>query len=74
MAGFDWRKRLNEGVVIPAHPLALTSARKLDERYHGPAWAAWVSTAAGKKERRGGQEQEQDCCFHTATSSLPTGG
>jgi dihydrodipicolinate synthase/N-acetylneuraminate lyase len=26
------RRRLAEGLVIPAHPLALTSARKLDER------------------------------------------
>jgi dihydrodipicolinate synthase/N-acetylneuraminate lyase len=31
MAPFDWRARLREGVVIPAHPLALTSSRKLDE-------------------------------------------
>lgn len=31
MAPFDWRQRLREGVVIPAHPLALTAARKLDE-------------------------------------------
>jgi dihydrodipicolinate synthase/N-acetylneuraminate lyase len=27
-----WRDALREGVVIPAHPLALTSRRKLDER------------------------------------------
>jgi len=32
MAHFDWRRRLREGVVIPAHPLALRSTRKLDER------------------------------------------
>lgn len=31
MAHFDWRARLQEGLVIPAHPLALTQARKLDE-------------------------------------------
>jgi dihydrodipicolinate synthase/N-acetylneuraminate lyase len=31
MGPFDWRARLREGVVIPAHPLALTSSRKLDE-------------------------------------------
>lgn len=31
MALFDWRQRLREGVVIPAHPLALTASRKLDE-------------------------------------------
>src|SRR5258706_11840330 len=29
----DWVTRnLREGMVIPAHPLALTAARKLDER------------------------------------------
>jgi dihydrodipicolinate synthase/N-acetylneuraminate lyase len=27
-----WKEKLREGVVIPAHPLALTAARKLDER------------------------------------------
>ena len=27
-----WRERLREGAVIPAHPLALTPERKLDER------------------------------------------
>ena len=27
-----WRDHLREGVVIPAHPLALTADRKLDER------------------------------------------
>lgn len=32
MAPSDWRARLREGVVIPAHPLALTTRRKLDER------------------------------------------
>lgn len=28
----DWRARLRKGGVIPAHPLALTAERKLDER------------------------------------------
>jgi dihydrodipicolinate synthase/N-acetylneuraminate lyase len=28
----SWKEKLREGVVIPAHPLALTAARKLDER------------------------------------------
>lgn len=28
----SWEERFREGAVIPAHPLALTSARKLDER------------------------------------------
>lgn len=32
MAPFDWRARLREGLVIPAHPLALTGGRRLDER------------------------------------------
>src|SRR5260370_28517778 len=27
-----WRERLRQGAVIPAHPLALTPERKLDER------------------------------------------
>jgi dihydrodipicolinate synthase/N-acetylneuraminate lyase len=27
-----WRERLRKGIVIPAHPLALTAERKLDER------------------------------------------
>ena len=28
----NWREKLQEGVVIPAHPLALTAQRKLNER------------------------------------------
>lgn len=32
MAPFDWRARLREGLVIPAHPLALTASRRLDEQ------------------------------------------
>lgn len=32
MDGFDFRQQLNHGIAIPAHPLALTSSRKLDER------------------------------------------
>jgi dihydrodipicolinate synthase/N-acetylneuraminate lyase len=28
----NWRARLRQGVAIPAHPLALTSGRRLDER------------------------------------------
>src|SRR5215470_9217474 len=45
-----WREKLREGVVIPAHPLALTSARKLDEgrqrvltRYYRAAGAGGVA-------------------------------
>ena len=32
MAAFDWLARLRHGLAIPAHPLALTSSRRLDER------------------------------------------
>jgi dihydrodipicolinate synthase/N-acetylneuraminate lyase len=28
----SWKEKLRQGVVIPAHPLALTAARRLDER------------------------------------------
>jgi len=50
MAGSDWLARLRQGVVIPAHPLALTSARRLDEprqraltRYYADAGAGGVA-------------------------------
>jgi dihydrodipicolinate synthase/N-acetylneuraminate lyase len=50
MAVFDWRARLRAGVVIPAHPLALTANRKLDERrqraltrYHLDAGAGGIA-------------------------------
>src|ERR1044072_6447831 len=33
MDGSESRKKLNAGAVIPAHPLALTSNLKLDERH-----------------------------------------
>lgn len=32
MAVFEFRQRLREGLVIPAHPLALNASRRLDER------------------------------------------
>ena len=32
MRGGDWRVRLRAGCAIPAHPLALTAERRLDER------------------------------------------
>src|SRR5215467_14295281 len=45
-----WRDKLREGVVIPAHPLALTPARKLDEcrqrvltRYYRAAGAGGIA-------------------------------
>ncbi len=46
----NWRARLREGAAIPAHPLALTSARRLDEcrqraltRYYRAAGAGGVA-------------------------------
>ena len=47
MAGFDWRAALREGVVIPAHPLALTAARKLDERRQRALTRYYVEAGAG---------------------------
>src|SRR3954471_4465878 len=44
---FDWRKQLAEGLVIPAHPLALTSARKLDERRQRALTRYYVDAGAG---------------------------
>jgi dihydrodipicolinate synthase/N-acetylneuraminate lyase len=45
-----WREKLREGAVIPAHPLALTPARKLDEcrqrvltRYYRAAGAGGIA-------------------------------
>jgi dihydrodipicolinate synthase/N-acetylneuraminate lyase len=47
MAPFDWRRRLREGVVIPAHPLALTAARKLDERRQRGLTRYYLDAGAG---------------------------
>jgi dihydrodipicolinate synthase/N-acetylneuraminate lyase len=47
MAPFDWRHRLREGVVIPAHPLALTAARKLDERRQRGLTRYYLDAGAG---------------------------
>jgi dihydrodipicolinate synthase/N-acetylneuraminate lyase len=47
MAFFDWRRRLREGVVIPAHPLALTAARKLDERRQRGLTRYYLDAGAG---------------------------
>lgn len=43
----DWRARLREGLVIPAHPLALTSERKLDERRQRGLTDYYVRSGAG---------------------------
>ncbi len=47
MAGFDWRARLREGVVIPAHPLALTRARALDENRQSGLTRYYFDAGAG---------------------------
>jgi dihydrodipicolinate synthase/N-acetylneuraminate lyase len=47
MANFDWRARLSEGVVIPAHPLALTSARALDEKRQIGLTQYYIDAGAG---------------------------
>src|SRR5213080_4563331 len=41
------RRRLNEGLVIPAHPLALTAQRKLDERRQRALSRYYVAAGAG---------------------------
>jgi hypothetical protein len=42
-----WREKLIEGVVIPAHPLALTAARKLDERRQRALTRYYIGAGAG---------------------------
>jgi dihydrodipicolinate synthase/N-acetylneuraminate lyase len=41
------REKLAEGLVIPAHPLALTSARKLDERRQRALTRYYLAAGAG---------------------------
>jgi hypothetical protein len=43
----SWRERLREGVAIPAHPLALTAERKLDERRQRALTRYYVAAGAG---------------------------
>src|SRR5664279_6656318 len=43
----DVRARLAEGLVIPAHPLALTSDRKLDERRQRALTRYYLAAGAG---------------------------
>lgn len=42
-----WRDTLHEGVVIPAHPLALNAERKLDERRQRALTRYYVDARAG---------------------------
>ncbi len=43
----DWLDRLHEGVVIPAHPLALNAERKLDERRQRALTRYYKAAGAG---------------------------
>jgi hypothetical protein len=43
----NWRDRLQQGVVIPAHPLALTAERKLDERRQRALTRYYLDAGAG---------------------------
>lgn len=43
----SWREKLRAGVVIPAHPLALTSERKLDERRQRALTRYYLAAGAG---------------------------
>ena len=47
MANFNWKKQLDHGVVIPAHPLALTAKRKLDERRQRALSRYYIAAGAG---------------------------
>src|SRR5207248_1582645 len=42
-----WREKLLEGAVIPAHPLALTAGRKLDERRQRALTRYYLAAGAG---------------------------
>lgn len=43
----EWRTRLQQGIVIPAHPLALTAERKLDERRQRALTRYYIDAGAG---------------------------
>ncbi|MCA8996256.1 MAG: dihydrodipicolinate synthase family protein [Planctomycetaceae bacterium] len=43
----DWRQRLQQGVCLPAHPLALTAERKLDERRQRALSRYYLAAGAG---------------------------
>lgn len=44
---FDWRDAFRAGTAIPAHPLALTKARKLDERHQRALTRYYLAAGAG---------------------------
>jgi dihydrodipicolinate synthase/N-acetylneuraminate lyase len=47
MASSEWRELLARGVVIPAHPLALTASRRLDERRQRALTRYYLAAGAG---------------------------
>ncbi len=47
LAGRDWRRRLAEGLVIPAHPLALDKNRSLDEKRQRALSRYYLAAGAG---------------------------
>ncbi|MBI2679924.1 MAG: dihydrodipicolinate synthase family protein [Candidatus Solibacter usitatus] len=42
-----WREKLQRGIVIPAHPLALTAERKIDERRQRALTRYYLAAGAG---------------------------
>lgn len=47
MESSEWRHRLRHGVAIPAHPLALTARRTLDERRQRALSRYYIAAGAG---------------------------
>jgi dihydrodipicolinate synthase/N-acetylneuraminate lyase len=47
MAGSDFRTALDAGVAIPAHPLALSAARRLDERRQRALARYYIASGVG---------------------------
>lgn len=47
MDSFDFRQPLNRGIAIPAHPLALNAARRLDERRQRALSRYYIAAGVG---------------------------
>lgn len=47
MENFDWRQELRRGLAIPAHPLALNAARRLDERRQRALSRYYIAAGVG---------------------------
>ena len=47
MNNFDFRSPLQHGIAIPAHPLALTAQRKLDERRQRALARYYIAAGVG---------------------------